>query len=402
MPTFSYNARDNRGQWHKGTLAADNPAGLAGALRARGLSLINAQAADDAPANAPRRRRGILPAQGIDIELGLRMLATMVDSGLTLMSALKTCAEQARRQSMAFVWLDVHDRIAGGMSLAEAMARHRRLFPQLVIQLVRAGEISGNLELVLDQAATQLERKRNLMITLVSALLYPTITTIVAFGVAAYLVLKVIPEISGFITSGGKKLPAMTQALLNTSQFINHYIWPITIVSAALVAAFFIGRMFPPVGKVIDALTLRIPIMGKLLRLSGTTLFARSLGMLLDAGVPVLAAMETAGGLIKNRAMSGRVEFARQSVLGGNTLARPLAAGKEFMPMLPRMVAVGEETGTLSNVLAKVADFHEQQLHSYVKRMTLLIEPVMTVIVGSMVGFVYLAFFMAIYSISAG
>jgi type IV pilus assembly protein PilC len=134
------------------------------------------------------------------------------------------------------------------------------------------------------------------------------------------------------------------------------------------------------------------------MRLAGTAMFARGLSMLLEAGVPVISALETAGGLMRNLAISGRVEQARQSVLAGNTLAKPLAAGKEFMPMLPRMIAVGEETGTMSTVLVKVANFHEQQLESYVKRMTLLIEPIMTVVVGGLVGFVYLAFFMAIYS----
>jgi type II secretory pathway component PulF len=399
MPTFTFNARDNRGQWHKGTLVAESPAALAGALRGRGLSLVNAKHASDPASTPSKRRRGILPPASLDVELGLRMIANMLDGGLTLMSALKTCADQSRRARMARVWDDVHDRIAGGMSFAEALVRHRKCFPKLVIQLTRAGELSGNLEVVLEQAADQLERKLNLMTTLFSGMMYPVFATIVSVVVTAYLMVSVIPELAKFLTADNRKLPAMTLALMATSNFITTYFWQITIVTVAAVAGLVIAHKWKPAALVIDACVLRIPIVGKLFRLAGTSMFARGLAMMMEAGVPLLTALETAGGLMKNQAIVHRVETSRQAVMGGNTLARPLAAGREFLPMLPRMVAVGEETGTLSSVLVKVANFHEKQLEAYVKRLTILIEPVMTVVVGTIVGFVYLAFFMALYSI---
>lgn len=194
----------------------------------------------------------------------------------------------------------------------------------------------------------------------------------------------------------------MTQALIKTSDFFRAYIIPMTICAVSGTIALVLARMFPPAARVVDRSFLRIPIVGTLLKLGGTTLFARVLGMLLEAGVPMLAALDTAGAMMKNKAIAARVTDSRRAVLAGNPLARPLGTGGEFMAMLPRMVAVGEETGTLSGVLVKVANFHEKQLEAYVKRMTLLIEPVMTVVVGGMVGFVYLAFFMAIYSIIGG
>ncbi|MGA2500859.1 MAG: type II secretion system F family protein [Tepidisphaeraceae bacterium] len=403
MPTFTFTARDASGKWHNGAQAADTPTALAGALRTRGLSLVNA-APSDAPATPAARklRRGILPPTSLDIELGLRMLANMLQGGLTLLAGLKTCVEQSRRARMAAIWQDVHDRISAGLPFADALARHGNRFPQLVIQLVKAGEISGNLELVLEQAAEQLERKRNLLITLISALMYPAITTLLAVSVAAFLMIKIIPEISQFLVAQNRQLPAVTQALIVTSNFLNTYFMPISIVSATVIAGLFLLHRWPPAGLIMDTILLRIPIVGKLFRLAGTTMFARGLGMLLDAGVPVLTALETAGGLMRNRAIARRVEQARRSVLAGNTLAVPLAAGREFLPMLHRMVAVGEQSGTLTSVLRKVADFHEQQLQSFIKRMTLLIEPIMTIVVGSIVGFVYLAFFMAVYSTASG
>jgi type IV pilus assembly protein PilC len=401
MPTFAFSARDTRGKWHRGTQAAESSSALAGALRARGLSLVTARAAAgaaDESSDVPKKRIAILPATSLDVEMGLRMLANMLDAGITLLSALRTCTEQARRARMANIWEDVSEHIEGGMSFADSLARHRRIFPRLVIQLARAGEISGNLEFVMDKAADQLERKRNLLITLFSAMMYPAFAVVVAVLVTAYLMVKVIPLISGFLEGEGRQLPAVTVALIATSNFMSNYFYEIVIFSAAVVMGLFILHMWPPAGKKMDAFFLRIPIVGKLMRLAGTAMFARGLSMLLEAGVPVLSALETAGGLMKNLAISGRVEQARQSVMGGNTLAKPLTGGREFMPMLPRMIAVGEATGTMSTVLLKVADFHEQQLQSYVKRMTLMIEPIMTLVVGGLVGFVYLAFFMAIYS----
>lgn len=401
MPTFTFTARDTSGKWHKGTETADNSSGLAGALRGRGLSLVTAQAAEGEKSDAkPGRGWGILPPMGLDIELGLLMIANMLDGGLTLMAALKTCADQARRVRMAKIWDDIHDQVAAGHAFAEAMKRHKARFPRLVIKLAEAGEASGSLELVLQQAADQMERKRNLLITVISALLYPSITTVIAIGVAVYLVTSVVPTIAGFLTSQGKKLPAMTLALLATSDFIRVYGVTIFIVIVALVAGLIIAHFNKQAARVIDGAILRVPIVGKIFRLGSTTMFARGLGMMLEAGVPMIAALETAAGLIKNKAVVARIEATRKSVLAGQGVARPLAEGKEFLPMLPRMVAIGEETGTLGPVLEKVAVFHEKQLEAYIKRMTLLIEPVMTVIVGGMVGFVYLAFFMAIYSIA--
>jgi len=400
MPTFSFSARDTRGQWHRGILAADSSSALAGMLRARGLSLVSAKPAAAAATDAHGRKKriAILPATSLDVEMGLRMLANMLDGGITLLSALKTCSEQARRAQMANIWNDVSDRIEAGMSFTDALGRHSRVFPRLVIQLAHAGEISGNLEFVMERAADQLERKRNLLVQLFSAMMYPAFAIVVAVGVTAYLMVKVIPEISGFLEGEGRQLPPVTVALMATSHFVTNYFWQIFILTVSLVVGLAILHMWQPAGKKMDGIFLRIPVVGKLMRLAGTAMFARGLSMLLEAGVPVISALETAGGLMKNLAISSRVEQARQSVLAGNTLAKPLSAGKEFMPMLPRMIAVGEETGTMSTVLVKVADFHEKQLQSYVHRMTLMIEPIMTVVVGGLVGFVYLAFFMAIYS----
>ncbi len=215
--------------------------------------------------------------------------------------------------------------LRGGMPFADAMERHKGLFPKLVTQLTRAGEVSGNLEVVLEQAAEQMERKRELIVTVMSAMMYPAFATFVAVGVTAYLMIKIVPDIARFVIGEGRKLPAMTSALIATSQFVNTYLLQISITVVSVVVGTMLARKWEPAARVIDRILLRVPIIGKLLRFSGTAMFGRGMAMLLDAGVPMLTALDTAGGLMKNRAFTHRVDRARLSVLAGNSLAKPLA-----------------------------------------------------------------------------
>jgi type IV pilus assembly protein PilC len=340
----------------------------------------------------------MLPATGFDTELGLRQLATMLEGGLTLTTALKTCADQARRPAMALVWNDIFTRIANGQTFAEAAAAHPRRFSTVVIQLIKAGEQSGTLPTVLEQAADQLERRRDLIFTLTSALMYPTFAVVLSIGVAMYLVVGVVPEIGELVKSQGKALPPITQALLDVSDFLTAHIGKIGVGFVLTVVALVVLHRNPATGPTFDRVLLRLPIFGKLLRLAGTAMFARGLALLLNSGVPLLDALSTAGGLLGNRAMANRTAAAREALMVGRTLAPRLLEGGEFLPMLGRMTAVGEETGALAEVLESVAKFHEKQLAGAIKTMSALIEPVVTVVVGGIVGFIYLAFFMALYS----
>ncbi len=407
MPEFSFQARDSGGRPQSGVLAADNPSQLAAQLRGRGWIVMEVSA-------ARRRAPGIgrvlaaanparwLSASRLDVELGLRQMATMLRNGLTLLSALRTAAEQARRAAMARVWTGVAEQIEEGSTFADALAAHGRLFPSMVVQLVRVGEESGTLDKVLKRAAAHLERSRLLRATLRASLAYPAFVLLAALGVTAFMVFGLFPKLQKFLGGQHKKLPQMAQVLMDIATWMNaNGIILLLIVLAVLVLAAVLYRL--PWGRSrIDRGLLRLPLIGGLLRLAGTATVARGLSILLDSGITLFMALQTVRGLLSNRAMQTRLETARGAVMEGSTLADPFIEGKEFTPMLGRMTAVGESTGTLGAVLDEVADFHEGQLAAAVRQLGVWVGPLTVIVVGVIVGFVYIAFFLTLLSVAGG
>jgi type II secretory pathway component PulF len=397
MPDFRYITRDAKGLTQRGTLSASTVEALAAELRGRGLLVVEVE-----PVRGGGRSgaaSGWLPATRFDAETGLQQLATMLHSGLSLLSALRTVAEQARRARAMAVWSDVAERIEQGASFARALAAHPRVFSEHVVQLVRVGESSGNLDAALRSAADHLERARQMRLTVFNALMYPAIVAVMAAGVTGFLVIGVIPKLEKYLGGRGRTLPAITQNLLDAVAWLQHWAPQLGVLAGAAVVALLLVYRWPPGRLLLDRGLLRIPVIGRVLRLAGTATLARSLSVLVESGVTLLDSLRTVAQLLGNRALAARVESARETVLGGGTLATALS-GAEFMPMLPRMVAVGESAGTLATVLQEVAAFHEAQLVAAIRRMSLLIEPVVILLVGGIVGFVYIAFFVALFSLT--
>jgi len=402
MPSFRFTARDNSGRTTSGVAASGSAMSLAGELRQRGLLVLDVQPDAEASSAVSFSLNPFdwLPPTSFDVEIGLQQLSSMLRSGLTLLSGLKTVADQARRPRMAKIWRDVYERIEEGASFSVALSAHKKYFPVYIIQLVKVGEQSGSLEIVLSRAAEHLERSRNLRMTLINALIYPSIVVLMSFGVAGFMLVSVIPKIQKFLVGRGRQLPGITQALMDLSNWVTLYM-PYLIGGFVFgVIALILIYKWPPGRFSIDTILLRVPIVGGVLRLAGTAVFARGLSILLESGVTLLEGLRTVEQLVPNRAMSARVETVRNAVLSGGTLAESLAAGREFLPMLGRMAAVGEQTGTLDPVLTEVARFHEHQLAATVRRFSVLIEPAIIVIVGGIVGFVYIAFFVALFSLA--
>ena len=397
MPNYRYTTRDAKGASQSGTLTAGSVEALTAELRGRGLLVVEVEAVRGSGWGGSTS--GWLPATSFDAETGLQQLATMLHSGLSLLGALRTVAEQARRARAMAVWADVADRIEQGASFATALAAHPRVFSEHVVQLVRVGESSGNLDAALRSAADHLERVRQMRLTVFNALMYPAIVAVMAAGVTGFLVIGVIPKLEKYLGGRGRTLPAITQNLLDVVAWLQQWAAQLGLLAGALVAALLLIHRWPPGRLVLDRWLLRLPVIGRVLRLAGTATLARSLSVLVESGVTLLDSLRTVGRLLGNRALAARIESARESVLGGGTLASALA-GAEFMPMLPRMVAVGESAGTLVPVLEEVAAFHEAQLVAAIRRMSLLIEPVVILVVGGIVGFVYIAFFVALFSLT--
>ncbi len=377
-------------------------AALGAELRAQGFIVAGIAAGEEtAPggeaAPGPRSR---FRAPALDVEMGLRQSAAMLRSGMPLLEALETVADQSSRKRSRAVWRRIAAAVRSGMSLADALSGERRSFGEVAVRLAEVGERTGELEKTLARAADQMEARRNLKSALANALVYPAITVTMAIAVSAYLTVGVIPRLAEFLRSSGAVLPLMTQMLVDFSDWVvAKGLWVLAGVGAAAAAAWAL-RLGARGRELEDASLLRLPVVGGLLRLSSTALVARALQIMLEAGVTLVTALETAAKLIGNTRQRRRINEAAQAVTAGGTLSSALAAAREFLPMLARMAAVGEKTGALPEAFDETARFHEMMLSLAVKRLGIMIEPVMIAITGAIVGFVYVAFFMALFAIA--
>jgi type II secretory pathway component PulF len=402
MPEFRYKVRDMSGRPQRGVTSADSTEELAGALRARQLLVLAIDPVVHAAASRrlPLNPLAWLPPGRLDIEIGLQQLAAMLRSGLPLLESLRTTAEQARRPRSGALWRNIGQQIASGSTLAGALEVHPGYFTNYVVQLVRVGESTGELDAMLGRAAEHLEQSRNLRLMVVNALTYPVIVVLLALGVSAFLVLNVIPKIESFLSAGGRALPPITQMLLGFSHWLQAYLPQIGIGLASAAVALWAIHRWRPGRRALHRLWLTIPVIGRILRLAETAVFARGMHILIESGVALLDSLRTVERLVRNEAIGARIATAREAVTQGETLATGLHGGGEFLPMLPRMVAVGETTGSLGSILGEVARFHEAQLVGAIRRMGIVIEPALIIVVGGIVGFVYAAFFVALFSIA--
>jgi len=399
--TFEATVRDARGLRQRVRREAAGEAALLASLRAEGFLVLDVteETVTDALPSA-WHPAWLRPMTSFDVEMGLRQLAALLRSGVTLLAALSTVEEQARSPRACRAWKRVRERVFTGSSFAAALAEQRTRFGEILVRLAEVGERTGELEHALTRAAEHLESRRSLRSTVVNALSYPLFAILAAVGVSAYLVTAVIPKVAEFLQAGGAELPALTQALVDCSFWITQHALAILAGLGGAVAAWLVVRLAETGHELEDALLLRLPVSGGILRLAGTALFARAMQIMCESGVTLIDALDTAGALMDNRRFRRRVGNARAAVLRGDTLATGLAPAREFSPMLRRMAAVGEASGAFPEAFGEAARFHEHALALAVKRLGMLIEPVMIVITAGIVGFVYIAFFMAIFAIA--
>ncbi len=399
---FSATVTDKSGA--RRTLAREGTSSreVVAALRAEGFVVVSAEAAEGAKGREPPpwSPAWLRPMTGFDVEIGLQQLSSMLKSGVSLLAALETVSEQALSPRASRVWKAVQDGVASGGALSSALAAQGRRFGAAAIELVRVGEQSGELDAALLHAAQQLESQRNLRTLVLNALAYPVLAVAMAIGVCAFLVVGVIPKIADFLESGGASLPATTQILVDVAGWLRVNGVSVLAAIAAIVILFLLARLMPAGRLALDTVSLRLPIAGRIQRLAGTAVFSRAMGMLVESGVTLLDSLDVVRSLLSNSRLAGRVREAYGAVLRGGALAPALRARGDFMPMLSQMVAVGETTGSLGEAFAEVARFHEMMLSVAIKRFSVAIEPVLIVVTGGIVGYVYIAFFMALFSMA--
>ena len=402
MSTYTFKAMDVAGAPMRGQVDADSKQAVSDQLRARGLVILEiAEKHRSRELNVDLFERITLA----DLAIFSRQLATMVSSGMTILRALFVLEEQTEVKKLKTVIVAVRKDVEAGLSFSVALGRHPKVFSPLFVAMVRAGEIGGVLEDSLVRIADQLEKEDALRRQVRSAMVYPSVVLSVALIVMVVLVVYIVPVFAGVLkqfasTASGQQLPAMTQVTVDFSHAITGY-W-FVFIGAAGAFAFAFRRWKTSVGgrPQWDALRLRIPFkIGDIVQKISIARWARTFSALTAAGVPLLEALDITGRSAGNEVVARVMNDVIDSVKRGGTISEPLKESSVFPTMVSHMVAVGESTGELDWMLAKIADFYEERVAAAVKALTSIIEPVMIVFIGGMVGFIVIAMYLPLFKV---
>jgi type IV pilus assembly protein PilC len=397
--TFVYRALDRSGASMTGEIAGDSKAAVAAQLRLRGLTVVDVDRKQQAPTveeMLDRYRR--LKAR--DLTVLARQLATMVSSGLSLLRSLYVLEEQTQTPKLRRIIVEVRGDVEAGLSLSQALAKHPAAFNDLFVSMVRAGEEGGNLEEVLERIAIQLEKDDSLRRTVRAAMVYPLLIAGFAVMVLIGMVLFLIPIFANMYKDLGGQLPSLTQFMIGVSNGMRTYWY------AFLLAPFVAGWLFrrwkrSDRGQLMwDTVKLRFPFkIGDIVRKIAVARFSRTLGTLTASGVPILQALDITAKTAGNRVVSDPMANVIERVKEGQPLAPPLVKTGVFPVMVTQMIAVGEETGALDRMLHKLADFYDDEVSAMLKALTSILEPVMMIFVGVIVGIVVISMYMPLFKI---
>ncbi len=393
-------AIDERGQEVRGGVDAPDVAGAAATLRARGLFPLELRAAAATAAPGADEDRTWVPAfvRSADVVLFLEQMALMLRTGLTLLQALETLASSANRTGLRRAARRLARTVSSGRPLSEGLAGERALFPEIAVHLVRTAEATGELPDALERSAEFVERRAALQTQLLTSMTYPALVVLAALGTFWFLTVNVLPKFVSFLASRGGSLPWSTQKLMDVSAFMTR--WGSTLIGVGLAALtlLVILRRLERGRRITDRVALSIPVVGGLLRTASQAHLGRTLGLLLRSGLPLVESLRLLADSFSNRSYAGVVTVARERVVQGMALA-PSLEHPVIAPMTTQVVRVGEETGALDDVLLRLGEFHDRRLQAHVRALATSIEPVIIVVVGGMVGFVYISFFQALFSL---
>ncbi len=336
-----------------------------------------------------------------DLAVFTRQFATMVNAGLPLVQCLDVLARQADKPQFQRVITQVMNDVEGGSTLAEGLRRHPRVFSDLFNNMVAAGEAGGILDVILSRLAVYLEKADALQRKVKGAMMYPTIVLVVAVLACVFMLLFVIPVFAKMFSDFGGELPAPTRIVMGLSGFLRHYWWALLLGGAGLFSAVRGYRRTDRGRRRTDQLLLNLPVLGTVLRKSAVSRFTRTLGTLLGSGVPILQGLEITGRTAGNKVIQEAIEKTSESISQGDTIAEPLRESGVFPPMVVQMIGIGEQTGALDEMLAKIADFYDDEVDSAVEALTAAIEPIMIVVMGTMVGGMLVAMYLPIFKMAS-
>lgn len=399
---YTYKGRDAAGKIVKGKVDASSEAAVASRLRTMGLSPVSIDAAPDGTGlskeiTIPGFSKGV----GLkDLAIMSRQMSTMTSAGLSLMRTLAILADQTDSKPLAKILVTVRDDVETGVSLSEAMRKHDRDFPPIMINMVKAGETGGFLDKALDTVAKNFEKESELRNTIKSAMTYPVVVVFMVLIAVAGMLIFIVPVFEEMFAGLGGSLPLPTQILVTLSK---QMIWLgplIIVVSFASAIWWKKNKHTEAVRKVLDPIKLKLPVFGMLMTKLAVARFSRNFADMIGAGVPILQALQIVGETSGNYVIERSLKGVADSVRNGKSIAAPLAEESVFPPMVIQMVAVGEDSGALQQMLDKIADFYDQEVKTMTDSLTSLIEPLLIAFLGVVVGGMIVALYLPIFNIA--
>jgi type IV pilus assembly protein PilC len=397
VSTYVFKAIDLAGIKAAGEVEADSKQAVSDQLKQRGLIVLDIV---DKHTSREIELKFLKRVKAGDLAIFARQLSTMISSGMSILRSLYVLEEQTESKFLKETIVAVRKDVEAGLSLSDSMTRHPKVFNPLFVAMTQAGETGGVLEDALLRVADQLQKDASLRRQIRSAMIYPILVITFAVGVMMALVAFLVPVFESVFKQFGGELPAITQVSVALSHAVTGYFWLMALVTAAAITAFIRWKKTAWGRPQWDRFRLRVPMkIGSIVQQIAVARWSRTLASLTGAGVPLLQALEITGKTGGNIVVEEAMENVINSVKRGGTLAHPLAEAPIFPPMVTHMVGVGEETGALDAMLEKVAEFYEDQVEASVKALTSILEPVMIIVIGAIVGFIVISMYMPLFSV---
>jgi type IV pilus assembly protein PilC len=408
MATFSYIGLNAQGKEMRGILESGSLSEARATLRGQGLrilELIAGQASGRSPKENWRALvfflRSGLSVRNSDMMLFYRQMQLMLRAGHTILEALEAAGKLAARPRLSLTLARCAERISAGSSFSAALSKEKTLFPRIAIKLAEAGEATGELDSVFDRLAALTERRADIHRQLVAALTYPTIVSLAAIGVISFLVGSVVPRFAVFLQSRGKAIPWAAKTMMDSADWLSRWGFSLVISIAGLVVAFIALRRIPKIRLFTDHIMLHVPILGSTIMSASLAQISWTFGLLLKSRLTVLDALRSVSQVAGNEWLARALNIAAEQVLEGRALA--VALQRDPIPvLLQHMAAIGERSGEMETVMEALGSHYQKELDARVKMLSSMIEPVLTLLIGGIVGFVYYAFFQAVLAVSTG
>ena len=393
MPQFDYICKTREGIQKTGTIESDSSATAVSDLRRGGLFIVSVRPVKDQNSQ-PFSFSKYLPVFHRDKIFLYRQVAMMIRSGLTILQALEIMKAESQKDALRKVLTSLLDEINKGIPLSEAMNNYPKIFSTLAVQLIHSAELSGQMDIMLDQIANSMIYQKEVKAKILHALAYPVLTLFMLFGVGIFMLIAVIPKLAKMVQKNGKTVPWATQLMLDISDFFNAYGIILIIFAVAAIAAFIFTFMNPLGRRLIERVALLVPFIGKVFLFGSMAQFGRTGSLLITSGLSLLDTLKVVAGLIKVKVLSDVIRDGCTNILMGKTLRESIDS-KLLPKTVLNVITVGEETGAMSTVLHELGSYYEEELRSTIDLMTAMIEPVMLIFVGVMVLLVYLSFYQA-------